>query len=197
MINPDILSAIIPIIELFEKLDIPYFLTGSTASSTYGLARTTMDIDIVTDLSPYQVVDLVKSLSSNYYLNENMIFNAIQRRSSFNLIHLETSLKVDIFISKERDYDREVFDRRKKEKLDEADSEKVFYLASPEDIILNKLEWFKKGGYASEKQWGDIIGVMKVQRESIDIDYLKKWAVNLDVFDLLQKAFLEAGILQN
>ena len=105
-------------------------------------------------------------------------------------------LKVDIFIVKKRPYDQGALRRRKKDTLDDDKDVPEIYLASPEDVILNKLDWFHRGGQSSEKQWGDISGVLKVQKGYLDMEYLNHWARELDLLDLLKKAFTEAGITE-
>jgi hypothetical protein len=133
-------------------------------------------------------------LESDYYIDEKMILDAIHRSSSFNLMHLETMLKVDVFVVKDRPYDREAFKRKRKDSLDEEQGAAEFYLASSEDIILSKLEWFRMGGNVSERQWGDVLGVLKVQGDSLDVKYLRYWAAELGIADLLEQAFRDAGI---
>jgi hypothetical protein len=193
MKSPDILAAVKPVCDAFERLQIPYYIGGSIASSAYGIARATMDVDLVAILRIHHVQPLVNILGTAYYLDEAVIREAIQRRSSFNLIHLETMLKVDVFISKNEAYHQEVFQRIRQDSLDEELPSLKFYLASPEDVILSKLDWFRLGGKTSERQWSDILGVLKVQRELLDLSYLKKWAVALGMSDLLEKALSEAG----
>lgn len=194
MKKPDILAATEPVAEAFERLGILYYIGGSVASSAYGIARSTMDVDIVSDLKPEYVPSLVSMLESSYYIDEKMILDAIKRCSSFNMIHLETMLKVDVFISKNAPYDLETFKRRRKDTLYEEQGAAEFYLVSPEDIILNKLAWFHSGGGVSESQWNDVLGVLKVQKDSLDIKYLQHWASELEVKDLLEKALQDAGM---
>ncbi|OQY58280.1 MAG: hypothetical protein B6245_12690 [Desulfobacteraceae bacterium 4572_88] len=104
MRNTDILAATEPVVEAFEKLGILYCIGGSVASSAYGIPRSTMDVDMVSDLKPTSVRPLVRMLEPYYYIDENMILDAIGRRSSFNIIHLETMLKIDIFVAKNTPY---------------------------------------------------------------------------------------------
>lgn len=195
MKNPDILTAAEPVAEAFEKLGILYCIGGSVASSAYGIPRSTMDVDMVSDLKPVHVRPFVRMLESSYYVDENMILDAIGRRSSFNIIHLETMLKIDIFVARNTPYDIETFKRRRKDTLDEEQKAAQFYLVSPEDIILNKLIWFRLGGGVSDRQWNDVLGVLKVQKNLLDGNYLKCWASELEVEDLLEKAFHDSGII--
>jgi hypothetical protein len=129
-----------------------------------------------------------------FYLDENMILDAIEHRSSFNMIHLETMVKIDIFITKNSPYEREAFKRTRKDTLNEESGSVEFHLVSPEDIVLNKLVWFRSGGDVSEQQWKDVIGVLKVQKNTLDKKYLEQWSSELEVADLLEKAFQDAGV---
>ncbi|MBM4174814.1 MAG: hypothetical protein FJ213_01370 [Ignavibacteria bacterium] len=188
----EILSAIEPVIKAFEELGISYYIGGSIASSAYGIARATLDVDLISNLKPYQVNSLVKKLKPDYFIDENMIQDAIQTTSSFNLIHLETMLKVDVFILKEKLYSQKAFERKRKDTIDVENNSLQIYLCSAEDIILNKLEWYKLGEKVSERQWLDVLGVIKVQGNLLDVEYLKHWAKELDISDLLERA-LEEG----
>jgi len=194
MKKPDILVALDPIRKAFKKLGISYYIGGSVASSAFGIARATLDVDLVSDLKSHHADSLVEMLESDYYIERDMILDAIKRRSSFNLVHLGTMLKVDIFIIGDRPYDQSAFQRKRKDALDEEHEADEFYLASPEDVILNKLEWYRMGGESSERQWHDVVGIMQVQGDLIDRNYLHHWALELNISDLLEKAFRDAGI---
>ena len=187
----DIVLALKPLLQELSRLHIPYCIGGSVASSTYGAFRATRDIDVVFNLEPKHVDELVSSLKSEYYIDRDAILEAIQRQASFNIIHLKTMFKIDIFILKERAFDQEAF-RRKQENQIDADSHLTVFCASPEDIILHKLEWYRAGDHVSERQWNDVLGVLKVQKDQLDPAYMKKWAKELQVLDLLEKALQEA-----
>lgn len=192
----DIIEALNKVIECFDKLGITYYIGGSVASSAYGMARATMDVDLVANIEISKVDSLVKSLETDYYIDTEMIKNAIHRSCSFNLIHLETMIKIDVFILGDRPYDSEAFARRQPDTLDEESSRK-FYLSSPEDIILKKLQWYQKGGGVSEQQWKDVLGVLKVQGGKLDLEYLKYWASRLILSDLLNRSFDDAGMIES
>lgn len=193
MIKNDIISAIDMVIECFERLGIDYCIGGSVASSAYGIARATMDVDLIAKIETKHVDNLVKALEKNYYVNAGMIINAIQEKSSFNLIHLETVLKIDVFILRDQPYDLNAFERRQTDTLDE-ESTRKFYLFSPEDVILSKLRWYHLGGRLSQQQWKDVLGVLKVQGDRLDLKYLKYWASKLNLSDLLNGSFNDADI---
>lgn len=194
MTNPDILLAIKPVIKAFDRLSIPYYIGGSVASSVYGMARATMDVDIIADMALAQVPSLVGLLRDEYYIDEQTINRAVSDTSSFNLIHLETMLKIDVFILKRDSYHKSAIARRLKDRLVEDDQNSAFFLCSPEDVILSKLRWYEAGGRPSERQWLDVLGVIKVQGDSLNREYLVKWSNTLGVFDLLGQAFCESGV---
>jgi hypothetical protein len=174
----------------FERLRIPYLIGGSLASAVYGIVRATMDADLVAEIKPEQVSSLVSSLEGEFYIDADMILDAIQHTSSFNLIHLETMFKVDIFILKLRPFDLNQMQRRISQSVGDAPEDRA-YFSTAEDIILAKLEWFRAGGETSERQWRDISGVLDLQGDRLDFEYLQKWAASLGILDLLQKVIQE------
>ncbi len=178
------------VVEVFDRLGIPYLIGGSLASALHGVVRTTLDTDLVADVKFEQVDSFVETLGEAFYVDAGAIRDAIARRSSFNMIHLETMFKVDVFISKGRPFERMQFERRLLQVM--TDSDRSAYVSSAEDIILAKLEWYRKGGEVSERQWRDVLGVLKVQQGRLDLDYLRRWAVDLRVEELLLRALAEA-----
>ena len=196
MNKPDIIVALDMVIESFEKLRIPYYIAGSVASSAYGLSRTTVDVDLVADIRMEQVTHLANTLKKDYYIEPDAIRDAISTNASFNLIHLDTMIKIDVFIPKPHSYDSTAMARRQPDTLDEESSRK-FYLSSPEDVILSKLQWYRTGGQVSEQQWKDILGVIKVQGGKLDLEYLRQWASSLNLSDLLNRSFVDAGITES
>jgi len=192
MNTSDVLAAITPIVEALEQLGVAYHIGGSVASSVYGIMRATIDADIIADLRLEQTRPLVTQLQAIYYIDEGMIRDAIRRRTEFNVIHFDTMLKVDVFLPKSRLFDLEQHRRVQLEVL--AEGTRPFYMASPEDTTLNKLEWFRMGGEVSDRQWNDILGVLKVQGTNLDMAYLQRWASSLGVADLLERALVDAGL---
>jgi hypothetical protein len=193
MISAEILAAIRPITIVFEQLGISYLIGGSVASSVYGVARSTLDADLMADLRAEQVSTFIDLLEAEYYISEPAIRDALARHSSFNLIHFEAMVKVDIFIPKGQPFDQSTLKRKQSTQIDKTDS-RPFQVASPEDIILLKLDWFRQGGSESARQWRDIIGVLRVQAKTIDREYLKEWAEKLGLSDLLSRAFQDVGL---
>ncbi len=189
MSSSDIVQATRPLINLLKQHSIRYYIGGSVASSAHGLPRTTIDVDIVVDIRHTQVKTIVEALQSGFYIDADMIHIAIDNEASFNIIHLETFIKLDIFILKSAPYDQIALQRSIEGTLAPDDSDElIVQFSSPEDIILHKLYWFRLGGEQSERQWRDLIGVLKVQAYNLDRDYMQQWSHQLGVDDLLQKA---------
>ena len=149
-----------------------------------------MDVDLVAALERRHVSPFVSALQAKFYVDEATVHQAIQRRSSFNLIHLETMVKVDVFIPKDRPFDRQQLANRIAERVT-VDSGDTIWILTAEDVILAKLDWFRQGGEASERQWRDVLGVVKTQGEQLDREYLRRWAGQLNVADLLERALQE------
>ncbi len=191
MTIPEPIAVTFQVVDVLESLHVTYLIGGSLASALYGVTRATMDADLVADLRPEHVEPLARALSDAFYLDVETMRHAVRQRSSFNVIHLATMFKVDIFVSKGRPFDRAQLERRTSQVL-ATDPDRLAYIASAEDTILAKLEWFRKGGEVSDRQWQDVLNVLKVQRGCLDESYLADWASQLGVADLLERAIAEA-----
>jgi hypothetical protein len=185
------LAALEPVVQALEQLRVPYALSGSVASTAYGVPRTTLDVDLVAALKPGHVAPLCLAVSPAYYVAVEAVRSAVDRAASFNLIHLPTMVKVDVFVLGTDPYAREAFGRRRKEPLTGGGT--PYFLPAPEDVILRKLEWYRKGGEVSERQWADVLGVLRVSGSLLEGAYLDRWARDLGVLDLLDRARREAG----
>lgn len=188
---PEAVNVLMLVVKIFDSLQIPYFIGGSMASAFHGVARSTLDADLVVDLQMMHVEKLVKTLGDDFYADEELIRDAIHHQSSFNLIHLATMFKVDVFIRKDRPFDTVQFQRRVGQIL-ATNPEQTAFVTTSEDIILAKLDWFRQGNEISDRQWRDILGVLKVQAGRLNFDYLRLWAQELNVADLLQRALKES-----
>jgi len=178
--------------QTLEQIGISYAVGGSLASSLHGVMRSTLDVDIVADMRLEHIPLLVAALSKEFYADDEMMRDAIEHHSSFNLIHYETAFKVDIFIRKLRDFDTMQLERRRTSVI-ATDPEQSVYVTSPEDTILAKLEWYRMGGEVSDRQWRDVLGVLKTRANELDLVYLRKWAGELNVSDLLERALRESN----
>ncbi len=170
-----------------RRLGVAFALGGSWASSMLGESRDTRDADITVEPFPGRESEFAAAFGKDYYVNAGAIRDAIRGRSSFNIIHLSSGFKVDVFIRKDTPFARSVLDRRQPAVIPGDPPERID-VVSPEDIILLKLEWFRLGGETSDRQWGDVLGVLRVQAGRLDDAYLDRWAAELSVADLLAKA---------
>lgn len=177
----------------FDRAGVRYFLGGSVASALYGEARSTRDIDFVAAMLPPQVDPFVTALGSEFYADALAIAEAVATRRSFNVIHLDTMVKADIFVFKADAFGRSQFSRRTGKQLS-ADDSTLISVASPEDTVLAKLQWYRDGGGVSDRQWNDVLGVLKVQGPTLEGAYLREWARELGVAELLCRALDEAGL---
>lgn len=196
MNTPDIVAAISPIVDVFDELAVSYSVVGSVASSAHGVARATLDADLVADLQSHHVDRIVDALIDGYYIDRDAAMDAVRRRSMFNVVHLQTMLKVDVYVLTGRPFDRESFRRRIKAPLEEGDGARQYAVDTAEDTVLHKLEWYRAGGDVSDRQWSDIIGVFKVQSGDLDLEYMRRWASDLGVEDLLDRALEQQALEQ-
>ncbi len=176
--------------DVLEDLDIPYLIGGSLASTLYGMVRTTQDADIVAEMRLEHLKPFVLALQGEFYIDDEMIAESIQRNSSFNIIHRETMFKVDIFVPHPRPFLKSQLSRAQKQTFT-FETEVSAKFASAEDTILSKLEWYRMGGEVSERQWRDILGVLKTREGELDLGYLRQWAKELKISDLLERSLKE------
>ena len=168
------------IVEVFEKLQIPYLVTGSVASMTYGEPRLTNDIDIVAAVDKQHIPGLLAAFPAvDFYISEDMIKDAIRHHGQFNIIHPASGLKVDVVIKQNTPFDDSRFKRTRK--IYPAESYHANF-AAPEDVIVKKMEYYRKGG--SEKHLCDITGIIKISGQEIDQDYISEWANRLGLVDI-------------
>jgi hypothetical protein len=174
------------IIRLLDAAQIPYMISGSTASAFYGNPRATNDTDIVIDPSHRSLLDFLQSLETRYYASREAAIEALNQRTMFNVIDIKYAWKADLILRKTRPYSQQEFARRRKTFLNGL----YLYLLSPEDSILSKLEWSQNR--QSKIQSDDVLGILISQWESLDFNYLRTWAKELHVFDIFEQLILEA-----
>ena len=168
-----------------DALGIPHTIGGSIASSFAGEPRSTVDIDMVAAVEERHVEALVSALSVEFYIDADALRRAIRARSSTNLIHQATQLKVDLFVAGGTPLDDRQLSRRLAVEIGEG---RRLYVHPPEDILLQKLRWYRLGGCVSDRQWRDITAIVRVQGNRLDRDYLAEGAGILGVSDLLERA---------
>jgi len=185
-------DALLPVVEALIALDVPYYVGGSIASSVTGVARATLDADLVAALRPEHAEPLAALLLPHYYADVEMMQNAVRRSSSFNVIHLATMFKVDIFVPQDTPFARE--NMRRRIALEVPEIGRTLYICAPEDIVLHKLLWDAAGSGVSDRQWYDLQGVLRLQARGLDLAYLRHWGAVLGLGALLQRALDEAGL---
>jgi hypothetical protein len=184
------LAVLRQVLAAFEALGVAYAVGGSWASSLYGEARMTRDADVSAEPFPGKERALAAHFGDEYYLSVDAIKQANRDRSTFNIIHTPTAFKVDVFVLKDAPFSRS-FMARRTVAADPAGNPLVWI--SPEDILLMKLEWYRLGNEVSDRQWSDVLGVLRTQAGRLDGAYLDRWAEDLGVFDLLARARAEAA----
>lgn len=168
------------VVEALQQLDVRYAIVGSFASGIWGESRFTQDIDIVIQLSLSNVDQFISHFpTQDFYLSKPAIEEAIKLSRPFNVIHPDSGNKIDFMAVAENNWSQTQLERRVRLELLPG----VWgYVASPEDVILGKLTYYREGG--SEKHLRDIAGIVKVSRELIDDEYLSHQASQLGVQDI-------------
>jgi hypothetical protein len=189
----DNLDVVREVTAAFDRLGIAHALGGSWASSFHGEPRSTRDADLTVEPFPGREAALVGSFGPDYYVSLDAVSQAVRERRTFNIINTIAGFKVDVFIRKDTPFDRSVMGRRSRVEMP-GDPGPPLVLISAEDTILLKLEWYRLGNQTSERQWLDILGVMRVQSGRLDAAYLDRWAADLGVADLLAEARRDAVI---
>lgn len=189
---PDPIAVTANVTAVLEELRIPYFICGSLASTFHGMVRTTQDSDLVAVLQEGHILPFIDALEGEFYVDGEMIQEAVRRQGSFNIIHRESMFKVDVFIPDLRPFEQSQFDRADVQILSQEPRVEA-RIATAEDTLLAKLEWYLLGGEVSERQWRDVLGILKIQGNNLDLIYLRQYARELKLDDLLEKALTEAS----
>jgi len=187
----DPLTAALEVVAALDAVQIPYSIGGSLASSFSGEPRASIDADIVVGLRPEQVGPLVQALGPDFYADAVAIGRAVQRGSSVNVIHRPSGIKIDLFVARST-LDQLQLERRQEVHLSRDPARSIF-VHSPEDILLQKLHWFRRGGETSERQWRDVLAIVLVQGDRLDRAYLARTAADEGLDDLLGRVLKEAG----
>ena len=190
--TPDPVCVALEFAGVLERLGVAYVAAGSLASSVHGEPRSTDDIDLVADLRSPHVGGLVAALADAYYTSADAVRDAVARGGSFNAIHLATAVKVDVFVVGDDAFDAERVARGRRTRIVQ-DPPHDLSVDTAEYTVLRKLEWFQRGGEVSDRQWRDVLGVVRAQREQLDGAVLATWAGRLGVSDLLERALRDAA----
>lgn len=190
MPQTDLALALQPVIEFFNRNNISYFVGGSVASSHHGAARSTLDVDLSAQFPESLIPELATQLGKLYYLDTETIRRAIHHKSCFNLVHLETSFKVDVFVVGNEPFLLSSLQRAVRVQFG-SDPSFETRIASVEDILLIKLAWYRLGEEMSERQWRDVTSVAKLNAANLDHEYLRLWAARQNLDNLLDRLLSE------
>lgn len=189
--TPEWILVILEVTQVLDELGVPYCICGSGASIIHGVVRATIDCDLVADLKLEHIDLLTAKLNHDFYIEPDNIRQAIAHNRSFNLIHQKTMFKVDIFIPQVRPFEKSQLARRES-KIIAHDPDCTAWIASAEDTVLAKLDWYRLGNEVSERQWRDVLGVLKTKAGALNIGYMQEMAATMQISDLLERALKEA-----
>jgi hypothetical protein len=187
----DLLRVALQVTDALDGCGIRYTIGGSLASSFCGEPRASIDVDIVVDLKEDGVHAFVTALGGDFYADADSLRRAARHHSTVNLIHNASGIKVDLFVAGSPLEGRQL-ERRRRAQVGWA-PDRFVYMHSPEDILLQKLEWFRRGGEVSDRQWRDVLSILIVQRGRLDESYLRSVAVECGLTDLLERAQREVA----
>jgi hypothetical protein len=173
--------------QVFEAVGVPYYVTGGVAAITYGEPRTTRDLDVVVAVAPENLGQLGAALEEAGFYVPGM--EDVGSARTLQITHIESISRADLMVAAIGEYEQLKFDRRR---LCPFPDGTEIYVAAPEDLILNKLSWGQQS--QSEKQWRDVLGVLKTQQEALDFVYLAEWGERLNLLELLERVIREAGV---
>jgi hypothetical protein len=190
---PDPLRVALLFAGILDRLGVPYVAAGSLASSVHGAPRSTDDVDLVAGLVGAHVAGLLVALGREWYISGDAVRDAVIQGGSFNAVHLASGVKVDVFVVGTDAFDAHRVRTGRVVRLGDEPGEGL-RVDTAEHTVVRKLEWFRRGSEASDRQWRDVVGVLRVQGARLDREELVAWAERLGVQDLLGRAVREAGL---
>jgi hypothetical protein len=188
---PETVAVLAMLSRLLNEAGVEYVVGGSMASAYHGQPRQTNDVDMVVDVEIGDAERLGNALRRDFYVDEDAVRDAISRRASFNVLDRASFVKVDFFVSDKTAWTQSRMARAQTVTLPANGGAVESRFTSPEDIVIQKLLWFRAGGEASERQWNDVRGVIEIQSGNLDLAYLSRWAREVGVSSLLERALFE------
>jgi hypothetical protein len=175
-----------------DRTGLRYVIGGSLASSVSGEPRSSLDVDVMVEITEHDVPVLLANLGENFHAEAESFARAIRNRSSVQIFHLPTATKVDLFVMGATPLEPEQMDRRIKVDIPDRPGAQL-YVYTAEDILLQKLRWYRLGQEVSDRQWRDVLAIIAVQADALDLTYLRRAASPLGLSDLLERALYEAS----
>lgn len=189
----DPVAVALEVADVLEHLKIEYVIGGSVASTLFGEPRTTMDVDFAVQLTLPRVPELCAALEAGFYVQSEAVVEAAATHSHCNLIHRRSMIKVDLYVRPAEGLYASEIARARRIRL-RKDPDAFARVATAEDTLLQKLRWFRGSDGVSERQWRDVLGILKQSQEQLDLAYLERWSHELGLNDLLRRAYLESGV---
>jgi hypothetical protein len=186
----EFLDVAVLVSEILEGLRIPHVLGGAVASTYYGEWRTTNDVDFAVAMLPRHVEKFLARTEADFIVDPQFVAESVRSQRMFTMIHRRTYIKADLYVRHPRGFFQSQLERARHAPIRRSPAGSA-WIPSHEDVVLQKLSWYKAGGCVSDQQWRDVIGVLKVWHDRMDASYMEKWANELDVESLLDAALTE------
>jgi len=178
---------------LFERLGVPYVLAGGVATIVYGEPRSTLDVDFAAHLGSEQARRLPVLAGNDFLVAPESALEAARTCSMFTMVHAASFVKIDVHVVPRSGIHKEEIERGRWQRLGPGYPDEI-RIATPEDLVLQKLRWYLDAGGVSEKQWRDVLGILKARGHSLDLVYIRRWAPVLGIVEVLDRALVAAGI---
>jgi hypothetical protein len=172
-----------------DALGVAWVTGGSIASSVHGEPRSTQDVDMVVALLLRHVTLFAEAIGRDYYVDVDAMRLAVTLGTSFNAVHFASAIKVDFFVAGDDPFEAERL--RTRQRIETPGG--ALYVDTAEHTLLRKLEWYRRGGEISERQWRDVQAIARIQGDRLDLEHLRFWAARLGVMDLLERVVLDTA----